>query len=263
MQVVCEACGHAGEAAAVEIVDGAVMVTCAACGVATQLGGAGQPAPVVQAVGDDERDAPPAAAADATVAAGATKAVVDEAAEDESALPEVEPLVADAPRELPPVKCPKCGHRQHNDVSCHKCGLVFANVRDGYRPWEDWPADKQPAIERAQALWAAVEQAPGDAARHAAFVDWCRSEGVITWAAMRYRHWVADHPDDALSHSYLERTVRDAQALAQAMTMSDDGFIQTTRRIKSVMLLIVAALSIVATVVLVKMIVARNALDFP
>lgn len=252
MQVVCEACGHAGEAAAVEVKDGAVLVTCASCGVTNQLGGA--PAAT----------APRAATAEAGDVATDAQAVADALPVDEAMLPEVEPVpvVGDAV-DLPPVKCPKCGHRQYDDSACHKCGLVFANVRPGHRPWDDWPAAKQPAIDRAGELWAAVEAAPGDAARHAAFVDWCRTEGVITWAAMRYRHWVSDHPDDALSHSYLERTVRDAQALAQAMAPADDGFLQTTRRIKTVMLLVVAALCVVASIVLVKMIVARNAMSVP
>lgn len=258
MQVVCEACGHAGEAAAVEVKDGAVLVTCAACGVTNQLGG-GAPAAA------PSPDAPPSAAAAPSATTGEAPAAAHAAVvDDEAMLPEVEPLPAsEAQADLPPVKCPKCGHRQHDDTSCHKCGLVFANVRPGHRPWEDWPAEKQPAIDRAGELWAAVEAAPGDAARHAAFVDWCRTEGVITWAAMRYRHWVSDHPDDALSHSYLERTVRDAQALAQAMTLSDDRFLQTTRRIKTVMLVIVAVLCVVASVVLVRMVMARNAMSLP
>jgi DNA-directed RNA polymerase subunit RPC12/RpoP len=216
--------------------NGIVFVRCASCGAESALNTATspaqQPAP---------EDVP--AAAPSVVAPG----VVDVDYEPAPPAPAVD---------LPPIKCPKCGHRQHTDESCDRCGLVFSNVRDGRKPWEEWPAELVPFVRRGEELWKNVEARPTDPAAHAAFVDYCRNNGIVALAATRYRHRLADHPGDAVSRSYLDRIIRDASAMAQAMTVPGGRTAESFKRVKNSVLIVVLVLSLIATAVLVRMTMA-------
>lgn len=160
------------------------------------------------------------------------------------------------PRELdpglPPVKCPKCGHRQYDESACHKCGLMFSKVREGITPpWERHDRTKRDKIAQAQRLWEAVVASPADAARHAAFVDFCRTNAIADHAARRYRHYVADHPSDALAQRYLQQTVQDAHAVAQALVSSASGdFSAGAKRVRHItmafVILLLVALAVFA-----------------
>ncbi len=216
MKIICDSCGHNGEASKVEVRDGAVFVTCGACGTASSL------------------DAGP---------------TVETTAAPESTT--VTPSPLPPPEEgLPPVKCPKCANRQEDDYACHKCGLVFEMVADGRTPWEEaaTPAEAR-AIAQASELWADLELHRADPARHDAFVEFTRAQGISSWAAMRYRHWLADYPSDALARAAFEQAVSSAQALANTMQPSRKDAAGSVKRVRAVLLAFV-------TVILVLLLVA-------
>lgn len=249
MQIVCERCTTAGAAAASEVVDGQIRLRCGACGHWNALR-------VGPAVG-----AGPEAASEAfTVETAGEPAPRPDAAQ--LAVVELEPLepasATSAPVALPPVKCPKCGHRQHDDVSCDKCGLTFALVADGRRPWEEYAPDQAPHIPEAARLWSEVTAAPRDAARHGRFVDFCRERGLLTFAAMRYRHHMADFPDDAVSQSYLDRVVRDATATVRAMPGGRDEFAGQVNRVRNALLVIVVGLCGVAVAFMIRLMMSQD-----
>lgn len=267
MQIVCESCGATGAAASVEVVDGAVQLRCASCGHLNVLRSDGS-APAPDATeGETGAAAAPAGPLSSTPpgpgGADAEPAPPQDLPDDAFVEPSLEAppsSTSDPVVDLPPVKCPKCGHRQHDDRACHRCGLVFALVDAGDRPWERLEPHQELHAPRARELWSGIEARPADASTHAAFVDHCRQHDLLGFAAMRYRHWMADHPDDALSRSYLDRVVRDAQALVQAMSVGDDPFLAKARRMRNTMLVIVGVLCVVAMVWLVRTMASRGAL---
>jgi len=263
VQIVCESCGATGAAASVEVVDGAVQLVCASCGHANVAGGApSQPAPDPAGAASAEPD-PPVLDVGLAMAAAAPSAPADAGPADAHA-PDAS-TAAEAPEpadvaDLPPVKCPKCAHRQYDEHACHRCGLVFAMVDASDRPWERLEPHQEARAPEARTLWSAVEATPGDASVHVAFVDYCRQNDLLGFAARQYRHWMADHPNDALSRSYLDRVVHDAQALVHAMSVGDDPFLAKARRLRNGMLVVVAVFCVVAMVWLVRTMAARGSL---
>lgn len=245
MQIVCEKCGQTGAAASIDVRAGVVFVRCGRCGAESALAGtpiastSSGPRPPVALVPTPEP-------LRRTPLASAPLVDVELVAESGGSAPIAEVV-------LPPIKCPKCGHRQNDPEACDRCGLVFANVRDGRKPWEEWPAEQRPYVSRAEALWNDVAQRPDDPAYHAAFVDYCRQHGLVALAATRYRHRLADHPGDAVSRSYLERIIRDAAAMAQAMSTPVQRSADAIKRVKNGVLVAVLVISAIATIVLVRM----------
>ncbi len=149
----------------------------------------------------------------------------------------------ESPVSLAPNKCPKCGHRQHDSVACHKCGLVFAKARRGSRPWEEAPPGKEQAVALANKLWKSLEESPTPA-KHAAFVDHARESDISAWASMRYRHWMSDHPDDALAQQHMDSVVADAQAIASALsgTGTSTSYAENAKRLRAFLMLILSIL---------------------
>jgi hypothetical protein len=210
----------------VNVVGGAIEVACGACGLVNALAATPpDPAPVAQT-----RVVPP------------------------SGVPSAAPVPPEPG--LAPVKCPKCGHRQHGETACDKCGLVFANVRPGRKPWERVPPDKRVAVQRADELWVAITVQPSDAAAHAAFVEFCKTKGISDVAAMRYRHWVSDHPSDAVSKHYMQQSIQDAHALAQAMigpNSNADGFKDGVKRARQIFVAVVLSVTILLFLFVLKL----------
>lgn len=233
MQIVCEHCGHAGPAASVNVVDGTIEVACGACGLVNAMSATPQAKrPLGTEHEAEHTERPPAH----RVPAEATPVPPEPG--------------------LAPVKCPKCGHRQHGEVACDKCGLVFANVRPGRKPWERVAPEKRVAVQRAEELWQAIAVAPSDAAAHAAFVEHCRQRGISDIAAMRYRHWVADHPSDEVSKHYMQQSIQDAHALAQAMigpNSSADGFKDGVKRARQIFVAVVLGVTILLFLFVLKL----------
>lgn len=117
----------------------------------------------------------------------------------------------------PPIKCPKCAHRQYDELACVRCGLVFSLVPEGETPWEQVPPHQAGAAREAEGLWAQVVAAPEDEEAHAAYLRFVEEQGLLDLALQRYRHRVADHPDEALSSQSLQRLIDRATARAAAM----------------------------------------------
>jgi hypothetical protein len=231
MQIVCESCGATGTAASIDVVGSEVHVTCAACGHASAVG-----------------------------AATAEEATSAPAAQD----PVPEPQEAVPAASLPPTKCPKCGHRQHDTVACHKCGLVFARARKrGQRPWEAAPPGKEEAVAKAKLLWAEVEVELSDGA-HQAFVDYARLTGIGTWAAMRYRHWLADHPSDALAKTHMDLVVADAQAIATALssTGTSDSYAANAKKVRMALVIVVILMCMGIVAIGARLVGAGNVTPF-
>jgi hypothetical protein len=163
------------------------------------------------------------------------------------------PDIAVQPVDLPPVKCPKCGHRQHETESCHRCGLVFSMVKPGFAPWDDYGELARPHLPRARELWQAVESFPANDAAHDAFVQHCRKTGLLLFAASRYRHFLSDYPGHTLSEKWLAQVVRDATAMAGVMRSQQDEFMAAAARAKTIMLVTVVSLTVLAMIALMWM----------
>jgi len=155
---------------------------------------------------------------------------------------------------LPPVKCPKCAHRQYGKTSCDACGLIFALVKDGHRPWETYPPEQEADVARARAMWSRIEQDPGNESLHATFVSFCRERSLLLFAVTRYRHRVADDPDEPHTLAFFERVKSDAKALAQASPVVQDAFLSSVRRIRGLLLVSVLILCVIAIVVITKLV---------
>lgn len=224
MQIVCELCGHQGPAASIDVVGAEVRLTCSACGHVSGIG--------------------------------------EEAASTETPAPHKR--TSGAAANLPPNKCPKCGHRQHDAVACHKCGLVFARVRGkGDRPWEADPPGKEEVVARAKFLWTTVESEPNDA-NHQAFVDHVRRTGISAWAAMRYRRWIADRPGDELATKHMNVVVADAQAIASALGSTADArsYAENAKRVRVILLAVVILMCVGIVTIGVRLMGARSVAPF-
>jgi hypothetical protein len=249
MRIVCDKCGASAEAAKVEVVAGSVWVTCGTCGKSSELGATGSHT-AVEPVVSQQGGAEPVDLSKTPSKYTPRSFKVHSAAFVGPPLPS---------RSVPPVKCPKCGHRQHNKESCHKCGLVFANVRPGDKPWERFAPEKMPAIRVAREIWARLEANPADAALHEEFLKHCRTSGVAEFAALRYRHWVSDHPDDELSVRSMEQAIKDAQLLVQALALNPNTeFVESATKFKKVVLGVSIVLGIVIVYFLIRLMSIRS-----
>lgn len=206
MKIVCDSCGASGPAAKVNAREGHVFATCANCGVEASLGG-----------NESEESAPvPAPLASRPIEEG-----------------------------LPPVKCPKCAHRQDDEYACHKCGLVFGLIEEGKHPWEDVEPLKRSAVRAASELWDAVLASPADRGRHEAFVLYAAEHAISAWAATRYRHYLADYPSDEIAQEFSARTVANAQAVVSVMTPSVEKMGHAVKQWRTAMMVLVTLVMIV------------------
>lgn len=245
LQLTCSRCSHAGAPGHVDSGGGMVRLTCSRCygihvmlpdgSLALIVASADVASVAVPVSGPMSAPAPPVAAA----------VVV----RDEVSVPDI----AVQPVDLPPVKCQKCGHRQYEAESCHRCGLVFRLVKPGFAPWDDYGELAKPHLPRARELWKAVESFPASDDAHDAFVQHCRKTGLLLFAATRYRHFLADYPGHSLSEKWLAQVVRDATAMAGVMRSQQDEFMAAAARAKTIMLVTVVSLTVLAMIALLWM----------
>lgn len=259
LQLSCQRCTHTGNVTKHEVRQGIMHLWCPACGAGHVLLPTG-----TTALLPDEAAAParaPLAAAAPTVQplpiaqapALAVAPVLDQL--------ELEPI--DEVGELPPVKCPKCAHRQHDTEACEKCGLVFAMLRPGTTPWENYPPSVQPFVPRARQMWAELEASPADESAHDAFLTFCRSKGLILFAVTRYRHRVADHPRDAVAKRFLERASNDAVAMVATMQSGRVDFMEQAHNVRRWMLVVAAILATIAVILVIKVAIAPTGSPLP
>ena len=236
MRIACSACDHPLDAAGLVLEGSALVGVCSQCAAPFRLVIGGH-AHGADPPGDPPRDGshtsertqetPPPEDATATGSVDrqprepAGSEAEGAAVSREAEAPQPPVLAPRAPvaeaRVLPPVKCPKCGHRQQRSDTCERCGLVFARVVKGQEPWEIPPAGKEAAWARAQSLWEAVLASPREIPVHDAFVAWVLQHGLIELGVRKYRHALADEVEADTMQPYLDRLVQQAQAQALAL----------------------------------------------
>ena len=241
MQIRCERCGHEGEAADARSVEGAVWVVCGRCGEASPL------------LRPTKPEAPPQPVASTRYAATGAHGAVERVAFGPP------PKAAAPAAELPPYKCPKCGHRQDDAVACHKCGLVFANAQKR-RPWEEIPANRKVAYGRVETAFRRLVAEESDASAHADFEALAVKEQAVEYAIRLYRHQLADYPGDETSAAALSGLVQRAQMVAQSLAREQ---IKTTvgaasRSVKWALAAVVVLLLAVAAAWLVRLMKAQQ-----
>lgn len=258
LQLQCQRCGHLGPVTRFDVADGQMRLWCPACGAPHTLSQSGQPL-LDDSIGAPTGPSPAPAPAPAPLASSAPSAppppvqIAD--IELEPFTPTPLPARAPSPpRELPPVKCPKCAHRQHDPDSCEKCGLVFALVRPGEAPWEVFSPTAAPHVPEARRLWAAVEEQPSRESLHDSFHSFCRANGLTLFAISRYRHRLADFPDDPLAQQFFDRASRDAMAMVSALPSSNEEFMAQANRFKQVLVAIAAILCLIAVIAMFRII---------
>ena len=93
----------------------------------------------------------------------------------------------------PAPNCPKCGQSSAATAeSCARCGLVFARWIPSSGQSESAPAFDDATL----ALWAEVQAAWSDLAKHEAFLKHCNAAGLLEPAGRLYRRYLDDHPAD-------------------------------------------------------------------
>lgn len=255
LQLTCSRCSHAGAPGHVDPAGGMVRLTCSRCDSIHVMLPDGSLALIVasaQAVSVDLPVTEPLALPVLPVAAAPVAVAPVAAAPAAHAAVSVLDIAVQ-PVDLPPVKCPKCGHRQHDSESCHRCGLVFRLVRPGFAPWDDYGELAKSHLPRARELWNAVELFPASDEAHDAFVQHCRKTGLLLFAATRYRHFLSDYPGHSLTEKWLAQVVRDATAMAGVMRSQQDEFMAAAARAKTIMLVTVVSLTVLAMVALLWM----------
>jgi hypothetical protein len=265
LQLTCSRCSHAGAPGHVDPGGGMVRLTCSRCDSIHVMLPDGSLALIVASAQAVSVDLPvtaplglPVSPAAAVPVAAVPVAAVPVAAVPVAAVPFARDAVsvldiAVQPVDLPPVKCPKCGHRQHESESCHRCGLVFHLVKPGFAPWDDYGELAKSHLPRARELWNAVELFPASDEAHDAFVQHCRKTGLLLFAATRYRHFLSDYPGHSLTEKWLAQVVRDATAMAGVMRSQQDEFMAAAARAKTIMLVTVVSLTVLAMIALLWM----------
>jgi hypothetical protein len=239
LKLTCDRCGAVSGPEALRIGPDSVMFACGRCGAEVALGA---PAAVPPAGGEGPVVEPPVTAK----APGA-------AAPDSAAAGVAPPGAALDVADLPPVKCPKCGHRQYDDEACHKCGLVFKNA-ERRRPWEEIPLEKRASVARVDTAWAKLMSGPRTTGEHDAFCEACLRAGVLDHGIRLYRLHLADHPDDAAAAAALAKLAAQAQAVIKALTQDGRASIQAqAARIKQFVVAVAVILCLGAMGILVKM----------
>jgi len=234
MKVECEGCGVLMELEVRPAARGIELV-CTACGHVGRLGGGG----------------PSEAAAEVAAAPAALEVVegvgdaLEQAAElrGSSMRPSRSRRSAGSLEIHPgegPVRCPKCGFRQEETASCHRCGLELARARS--EAWEVVAPSQQAAAAEVDAEWAALLAGDfRDRRRHDGFIQAARSRGMLDRAARRYRFFAQDHagqPAGDVAAGALEQIVEMMHAeFVVSAGSGDEEFGRRVRQFKSALML--------------------------
>jgi len=208
MKLLCDACERLAEPGAFRVDGERLFLTCARCGVESQLGAKqAELQRVVAAPGEPERPV---------------------------VIPFARPVIVEAPPLPEPVpaaeRCPKCATPKNGRTSCATCGLTF----DLYRPDEDViPQSARRDFALALERWGSPE-----ANKVLAGVT---PENLVFIARLA-RHHLADFPGDPRAQGVLEtlaaRTMAMAQAAAQSEHLARGGPSERSRNLALVLVLI-------------------------
>jgi hypothetical protein len=107
--------------------------------------------------------------------------------------------------------CPKCWEKRREETSsCHKCGLVFANIGVTFDPRKDADATGYAGRE-ARVLWSSLLASWEDEHLHKQFLQYCQVQGLLELAAQYYRKERAMRGASALIDAQLDRLLEMAQ----------------------------------------------------
>lgn len=215
MKFLCDSCGQMSGSGDVRVEAGQVAVVCQHCGTANPLAGSGTAPDASASLAPV--DGPEPAPQDAKPEPAPTAL---EAAQADSG------SAAAAAASLPPVKCPKCFHRQLRSDYCGQCGLDLNLPGLDKSRWEPDPSGREQDYAEALNRWARIEADPPNRTHHDGFVDHCTQHALLDLCTRRYREYCADHPGSEPATHYLlmavERMEKVAVAMLQGETWADD-----------------------------------------
>lgn len=186
MKYLCESCDRLAEPARLRRESGALVLSCSKCGAETRAAWA-------------EAEAEPAAAAVSRATAPAASPAP--AASRVVALHAVPPLGAmgEDPFVVPEDRCPKCvAPRPPGGLSCHSCGLVFANFV---------AAESAPSAEL-QAAWKELAARWDDLSTHDRVLAGAAVRGELAAAGRLYRIHLARQPRDPMAARGRDEVIR-------------------------------------------------------
>ncbi len=94
-------------------------------------------------------------------------------------------------------KCPRCGHEQEGGSNCNACGLAF----DKWRGLDTIVEEIEDSSVRdiVVSMWTEIESNFQDGELHAQFLEFCRVSNTLDVAALLYRVWLVEHPEDEIA----------------------------------------------------------------
>ncbi|MCA9563569.1 MAG: hypothetical protein KC561_08775 [Myxococcales bacterium] len=255
MKVVCEQCEYVGPPKEMRVEGESVVVFCGRCGHASNLGGdTSSPPPAATRTASGENPAPISGRpADSEGDSHDTDDDSVELAATES--PSAPPQKVKPPAQaLPPIRCPKCFHRQYRRDNCARCGIDLRRAGNDPTRWDPDPRGREESHARAVELWAAVLEAPDERQGHDTFFKFTLENNLSDLAARRYAERASDDPDHALTAEYLEKVRTGIQNVALAMLPKTDSDIQEkVKRVKRMLLAVSILLFIFGMMLLVIM----------
>ncbi|MCK6509381.1 hypothetical protein L6R29_05360 [Myxococcota bacterium] len=134
--------------------------------------------------------------------------------------------------------CPKCWEKRRiENSSCHKCGLVFANIGVTFDPNKD--AIPSGTVGReARALWAALLAGWEEEPLHKQFLQYCQAQGFLEFAAQCYRKERAKRGASEMIDTQLERLLDLAQQQFLQASKADTEPANSTTRIVVLLLML-------------------------
>lgn len=156
---------------------------------------------------------------------------------------------------LPPVLCPKCGHRQVGELACDRCGLVFGTVHEGREPWLRLKPGQGPELERAERLWANVAVADLDPQRHSDFIQHCLDTDLVDHGVRVYRMTIAGYPEHPELQRGLERLTEKAHMRVLALQPSrEKAGVRGSARYRMMLIGVSIVVVIIALMVMMNMV---------
>ena len=240
MEIRCSRCGHIGPAAQIRPSGQSLELVCASCGHANvlSLGPASQtsdaalsgPAsPQQRPASDLASDLAPDLTADLgqglrpgqDQAAGSwakpAPSPRDARAASASAALTLTPAFVErlVPTPGDGLRCPKCAHLvRADDANCARCGLNLAEAArypQGQAPWDQPPAERASAWERAELLWASAQEC-WEQEHLDKFMAVIKDEGLHELGVRRLRFALVDRPQDPLALAALHDLATQMQA---------------------------------------------------
>lgn len=195
MKVLCEACGRLLDLTTFRVDSGALVITCAGCGVEHEAQGQRPPpAPSVPPLVPKEKVPAPSTSPFASNVVALRDVGAEAAARAAKSINE-------RPFEAPSGRCPKCiAARVSEDASCRQCGLVYSQLDDAALAPSDWLREE----------WLSLLARWSDPSAHDAIISQGMLRGELPAMGRLYRIRLADMPEDPLARRGRDEVLRHA-----------------------------------------------------